>query len=210
MWVNTGPDLDKCQQSAWFGFTQHPQLCSYSCFLFWSVPSFSPNKHLWGFFFLEQFVPSHLGMRPLHITLPSSKWQVMVSAPWVLMKPSSQTTDMELPSWKLSPKRLAFKGMPGSGHSLRPKACEEKKKGTRSSDNSSCAQWRMASLRGRQIKGKMDVCNQGEKRKIKRGRDCVHENVNRTSLCRRHNDKKLLQRRCVRSQEQRALFCWGT
>ena len=72
-------------------------------------------------------VPSHLGMSPLHITLPSSRWHVMVSAPCVLMKPSSQTTEMELPSWKLSPKRLAFNGMPGSGHSLRPKACNEKK-----------------------------------------------------------------------------------
>lgn len=72
-------------------------------------------------------VPSHLGIRPLHITLPSSRWHVMVSAPCVLIKPSSQTTEMELPSWKLSPKRLAFSGMPGSGHSLRPNACNEKK-----------------------------------------------------------------------------------
>lgn len=72
-------------------------------------------------------VPSHLGIRPLHITLPSSRWHVMVSAPCVLIKPSSQTTEMELPSWKLSPKRLAFSGMPGSGHSLRPNACNKKK-----------------------------------------------------------------------------------
>lgn len=72
-------------------------------------------------------VPSHFGMRPLHITLPSSRWHVMVSAPCVLMKPSSHTTEMELPSWKLSPKRRAFSGTPGSGHSLRPKACSEKK-----------------------------------------------------------------------------------
>lgn len=72
-------------------------------------------------------VPSHLGIRPLHITLPSSRWHVMVSAPCVLIKPSSQTTEMELPSWKLSPKRLAFSGIPGSGHSLRPNACNKKK-----------------------------------------------------------------------------------
>jgi len=72
-------------------------------------------------------IPSHLGMSPLHITLSSSRWHVMVSAPCVLMKPSSQTTEMELPSWKLSPKRLPFKGMPGSGHSLCPKACNEKR-----------------------------------------------------------------------------------
>lgn len=72
-------------------------------------------------------LPSHLGIRPLHITLPSSRWHVMVSAPCVLINPSSQTTEMELPSWKLSPKRLAFSGMPGSGHSLRPNACNKKK-----------------------------------------------------------------------------------
>lgn len=72
-------------------------------------------------------VPSHLGIRPLHITLPSSRWHVMVSAPCVLIKPSSHTTEMELPSWKLSPKRLALRGMPGSGHSLRPNACNKKK-----------------------------------------------------------------------------------
>lgn len=29
---------------------------------------------------------------------------------------------MELPSWKLSPKRRALMGMPGSGHSLCPNA----------------------------------------------------------------------------------------
>jgi len=63
-------------------------------------------------------------MGPLHITFPFSSWQVMVSAPWVLMKPSSHTTDTDAPSWKLSPKRRALMGMPGSGHSLWPKAEE--------------------------------------------------------------------------------------
>lgn len=44
--------------------------------------------------------------------------QVMVSEPWVLMKPSSQRNDTELPSWRLSPNRFPFTGTPGSGHSL--------------------------------------------------------------------------------------------
>lgn len=70
----------------------------------------------------SQYLPSHLGMGPLHMTFPFSSWQEMVSAPWVLIKPSSQTTEMELPSWKLSPKRRALIGMPGSGHSLWPNA----------------------------------------------------------------------------------------
>lgn len=61
-------------------------------------------------------------MGPLHMTFPRSNWQEIVSVPWVLMKPSSQTTEMELPSWKLSPKRRALMGMPGSGHSLWPNA----------------------------------------------------------------------------------------
>lgn len=61
-------------------------------------------------------------MGPLHMTFPLSSWQEMVSVPWVLIKPSSQTTEMELPSWKLSPKRRALMGMPGSGHSLWPNA----------------------------------------------------------------------------------------
>lgn len=184
MWVNTGPDLDKCQQSAWFRATQRPQLCSYSRFLFWSAPYFSPNKHLSSFF--QQFVPSHLGMRPLHITLPSSKWQVMVSAPWVLMKPSSQTTDMELPSWKLSPKRRAFKGMPGSGHSLRPKACDKKKQETRSSDDL-CAM--KNGIFEEQVCKKENGCVQrGRNRKTKQGR-CVHENDSWTLWCRRHDEE---------------------
>ena len=33
-------------------------------------------------------------------TLPSFRMQVMVSEPWVLMKPSSQRKDTELPSWR--------------------------------------------------------------------------------------------------------------
>lgn len=55
----------------------------------------------------------------------------MVSVPWVLIKPSSQTTEMELPSWKLSPKRRALMGMPGSGHSLWPNAAVKGYKETR-------------------------------------------------------------------------------
>lgn len=73
-----------------------------------------------------QYLPSHLGIGPLHMTFPRSSWQEMVSLPWVLMNPSSQTTEMELPSWKLSPKRRALMGMPGSGHSLWPNAAEKK------------------------------------------------------------------------------------
>lgn len=61
-------------------------------------------------------------MGPLHMTFPLSNWQEMVSVPWVLINPSSHTTEMELPSWKLSPKRRALIGMPGSGHSLWPNA----------------------------------------------------------------------------------------
>ncbi|TNN72287.1 hypothetical protein EYF80_017439 [Liparis tanakae] len=49
----------------------------------------------------------------------TSMVQVMVSVPWVLMKPSSQTTEMELPSWKLSPKRRALMGIPGSDTLIR-------------------------------------------------------------------------------------------
>lgn len=95
-------------------------------------------------------VPSHLGIRPLHITLPSSRWHVMVSAPWVLIKPSSHATEMELPSWKLSPKRLAFSGMPGSGHSLRPNACNKKKQNTIWSIPVLC-EWGIGSLRSKEI-----------------------------------------------------------
>lgn len=109
----------------------------------------------------SESVPSHLGMRPLHITLPSSRWHVMVSAPCVLMKPSSQTTEMELPSWKLSPKRLAFNGMPGSGHSLRPKACNGKR--TRFSDNWFCVNEKWCLLRGMKIR-EIDVAIHGRGR----------------------------------------------
>lgn len=67
-------------------------------------------------------LPPHLGIGPLHITFPSMRIHVIVSVPWVLMNPSSQITEMELPNWKLSPKRRALMGIPGSGHSLWPKA----------------------------------------------------------------------------------------
>lgn len=85
---------------------------------------------------ISRCLPSHLGMGPLHMTLPLSSWQETVSLPCVLMKPSSHTTEMELPSWKLSPKRRALIGMPGSGHSLCPNAAVKstKKRGGRMSE----------------------------------------------------------------------------
>lgn len=54
--------------------------------------------------------------------------QVIVSVPCVLINPSSHITEIELPSWKLSPKRRALIGTPGSGHSLCPNAFQKKKK----------------------------------------------------------------------------------
>lgn len=83
------------------------------------------NISFWSNQRFRQYLPSHLGIGPLHMTFPLSSWQEMVSLPWVLMNPSSQTTEMELPSWKLSPKRRALMGMPGSGHSLWPNAAEK-------------------------------------------------------------------------------------
>lgn len=91
--------------------------------LFWS--GILGNTPFWSNQWSRQYLPSHLGIGPLHMTFPLSSWQEMVSLPWVLMNPSSQTTEMELPSWKLSPKRRALMGMPGSGHSLWPNAAEK-------------------------------------------------------------------------------------
>lgn len=80
----------------------------------------------WGYNFPWLFhLPPHLGMGPLHITFPSISIHVIVSVPWVLINPSSQITEIELPNWKLSPNRRALIGIPGSGHSLCPNAWEE-------------------------------------------------------------------------------------
>lgn len=73
-------------------------------------------------------LPPHFGIGPLHITFPSIRIHVIVSVPWVLINPSSQITEIELPNWKLSPNRLALIGIPGSGHSLCPNAWEQQKK----------------------------------------------------------------------------------
>lgn len=73
-------------------------------------------------------LPPHLGIGPLHITFPSISIHVIVSVPWVLINPSSQITEIELPNWKLSPNLLALIGIPGSGHSLCPNAWEQQKK----------------------------------------------------------------------------------
>jgi len=44
------------------------------------------------------YIPPHLGIGPLHITFPSISMQVIVSVPCVLINPSSQITEIELPS----------------------------------------------------------------------------------------------------------------
>lgn len=67
-------------------------------------------------------LPSHLSTALFHTTFPSFKMQVMVSDPWVRIKPSSHRKDTELPSCRLSPNLFPFTGTPGSGHSLCLKA----------------------------------------------------------------------------------------
>lgn len=71
--------------------------------------------------------PSQRGTALSHTTFPSLRMQEMVWEPWVFTKPSSHRKEIELPSWRLSPKRFPFTGTPGSGHSLCRKAARKKK-----------------------------------------------------------------------------------
>lgn len=71
---------------------------------------------------VRKHAPSHRSTALFQTTLPSFRMQVMVSEPCVPRKPSSHRKEMELPSWRLSPNRFPFTGMPGSGHSLCRKA----------------------------------------------------------------------------------------
>lgn len=76
--------------------------------------------------------PSQRGTALSHTTLPSLRMHEMVCEPWVLTNPSSHRKEMELPSWRFSPKRFPFTGTPGSGHSLWRKAAgKNKEKGWR-------------------------------------------------------------------------------
>lgn len=72
--------------------------------------------------------PSQRGTALSHTTLPSLRMQEMVCEPWVFTKPSSHRNEMELPSWRLSPKRFPLTGTPGSGHSLWRNAVENTEK----------------------------------------------------------------------------------
>lgn len=84
----------------------------------------SPGNELSEVFFSSNgthepsYTPSQRGTALSHTTLPSLRMQEMVREPWVLTKPSSHRNEMELPSWRLSPKRFPLTGTPGSGHSL--------------------------------------------------------------------------------------------
>lgn len=72
--------------------------------------------------------PSQRGTALSHTTLPSLRMHEMVCEPWVLTNPSSHRKEMELPSWRFSPKRFPFTGTPGSGHSLWRKAAGKKER----------------------------------------------------------------------------------
>lgn len=72
--------------------------------------------------------PSQRGTALSHTTLPSLRMHEMVCEPWVLTNPSSHRKEMELPSWRFSPKRFPFTGTPGSGHSLWRKAVGKKER----------------------------------------------------------------------------------
>lgn len=74
------------------------------------------------------YSPSQRGTALSHTTLPSLRMQEMVCEPWVLTKPSSHRNEMELPSWRLSPKRFPLTGTPGSGHSLWRNAVERQRR----------------------------------------------------------------------------------
>ncbi|KAJ8383754.1 hypothetical protein AAFF_G00215130 [Aldrovandia affinis] len=67
---------------------------------------------------LISVLPSHRGTAAFQTTFPSWIMHVMASDPCVLMKPSSQVNDTELPSRKWSPNRWPLMGMPGSWHSF--------------------------------------------------------------------------------------------
>lgn len=73
-------------------------------------------------------LPSQRGTALSHTTLPSLRMHEMVCEPWVLTNPSSHRKEMELPSWRFSPKRFPFTGTPGSGHSLWRKAAVKREK----------------------------------------------------------------------------------
>lgn len=75
--------------------------------------------------------PSQRGTALSHTTLPSLRMQEMVCEPCVLTNPSSHRKEMELPSWRFSPKRFPFTGTPGSGHSLWRKAARKQRWGWR-------------------------------------------------------------------------------
>lgn len=185
MWVNTGPDLDTCQQSAWFRAAQRSQLCSYSCFLFLIYALFLTKQTLVKLFSAvrtftlgDETTPHHLAFLQMASDgVGSLSLNEAFLADHRYGAPQLETVS-EAPSIQRYARVRAF---------ITPKGLWWKEKRNKIERQLILCVMKNVIFEEQAHKRGNECLHPGRKRKLKQG--CVHENDNRTLWCRRHNEE---------------------